>query len=212
MSLTDKELNPYVDLHLADAGTRGAGEARIRWISRQLYIDIQCLAIAAGLQQQIDQAYASEVILTPYEKRKLQRTEELFASLLSTGLELEDRVQWLQNYKGRALLSCTVCLDNDVEAVLEIKEGYERRRFCPKCYAKLNLKSLYGNIPNSPDTLPIEVQCLPERKSYHSTDTGRFSSSHPNMSNGPSWAAVCGCGATYNGAHHNCCPKCNRFT
>jgi hypothetical protein len=201
MSLTDKEINPYVDLHLANAGTRGEGESTIRWITRQLYIDIQCLAIAAGLQRKIDEARE--------EGRRDRRTEELLMSLLSTGTELEDRVQWLQNYKGRALLTCTMCLELDVEAVLEIKEGGERRRFCPKCYARLNLKSLYGNVPNSPDTLPIEVKSLPERGRY-ATDTGRVSSSHPNMSNGPSWAAICDCGATYNGGRHDHCPKCGK--
>jgi len=196
MTLTEAELNPAVDLHLADAGARGEGTI-IRWITRQLYIDIQCLAIAAGFQQKINKAIENG--------DRAHKTEALFTSLLATGEELEDRVQWLQNYKGRALLTCTHCLTHDVDAVLEIKEPDGRRRFCTRCYAKMNLQQLYSHIPGSPRTLPLNVKSLPVVK----TTTGRMHSDRPNRSNGPAWVAFCDrCGQMFDGNKRNDCPRC----
>lgn len=138
MSLTNKEINPELDLRLVGTGSSGENESTIRFITREIYIDIQCLIMAAQLQRRCDKARAKG-------QPDLQ-AEEFFMSLIQCDTA-DKKAYWLQDYKGRALLSCSLCLRNDVEWVLEIKEPGQRRRFCPECYAKLNMKQLYGNIP-----------------------------------------------------------------
>ena len=152
MTLTGREINPELDLRLADEGTRGENESIIRFITREMYVDIQCLVIAASLQRKCDAARA--------DGHPDAKAEEFFMSLITCDT-LYKKIQWLQDYKGRALLSCTLCLKNDVEWVLEIKEPGQRRRFCPECYAKLNMRQLYGDIPkNAPDLMKEGMRAL----------------------------------------------------
>jgi len=152
MSLTSQDINPELDLRLADTGSRGENETIIRFITREMYIDIQCLIIAAQLQRKCDAARA--------KGHPDLKAEEFFLSLIQCDTS-DRKAYWLQDYKGRALLSCTLCLRNDVEWVLEIKGPDKRQRFCPECYAKLNMKQLYGDIPrNAPDILREGLKAL----------------------------------------------------
>ncbi|MGW8181616.1 MAG: hypothetical protein ACWGQW_23035, partial [bacterium] len=86
------------------------------------------------------------------------------------------------------------------------KEPGQRRRFCPECYAKLNMKQLYGEVPrNAPDLWSEVTKSLPRPK----TETGRMSAKKSNKSSEPGWFTICGqCGTPYNGAESTVCPKC----
>jgi hypothetical protein len=101
-----------------------------RWISRELYVEIQCMV----LEQQL----RDRVACAMQENRKDRKAEDLLKGLLQCAT-LDHKIQWLQDYKGRAVLSCSLCLKNDVELVYETWKDGRRKRFCEACCKKLSI-------------------------------------------------------------------------
>ena len=118
--------------------TYGPEEVRqervVRWITRELYTDIQCWVLEDSLRYRLEQLRQEYIVDKKLEYR--------LSSLLDCKTQ-EEKAQWLQDYKGRALLSCTVCLKNDVPAVLELKEGGKRVRICAACCGECGYNSIY---------------------------------------------------------------------
>jgi hypothetical protein len=120
----------------------------VRWITRVMYTQIQCIVMQRKLQAQVDRA-RSKGIPSPKAEERLKQ--------LMAAESIDEQEYWLQDQAGRAMLSCTVCGTHDVVAVMEMKQKGHRVRVCHSCMTK---KGWLLDAPNPRAPIP-NLHCLP---------------------------------------------------
>lgn len=121
-----------------------------RWITSVMYTQIQCLVMQRKYQARIDRA-AQEGKRDQYAEKQLHRLLE--------AATIDQQEYWLQDQAGRAMLTCTVCGQYDVPAVLEMKKDGHRVRICQSCLQK---KGMLVDSPDPNAKLPEGILSLPD--------------------------------------------------
>ena len=120
-----------------------------RWITSVMYTQIQCLVMQRKYEARIDRAQQ--------DGGRDRKAEEQLRRLMKAQT-IDQQEYWLQDQAGRAMLTCNVCGQYDVPAVLEMKKDGHRIRICQSCLMK---KGMLVDAPDVRARIP-NLLALPE--------------------------------------------------